>query len=72
MSRWPAPARNAALHGVAGEFVSRTAPHTESELSSHRRGIEESTRRENYVPVPANRVEGVPSEINTAAWNCDP
>ena len=31
MSRWPAPARDAALHGVAGEFVSRTAPHTESD-----------------------------------------
>jgi hypothetical protein len=28
---WPAPARNAALHGVAGEFVTRTAPHTESD-----------------------------------------
>ena len=30
MSGWPAPARDAALHGVAGEFVRRTAPHTES------------------------------------------
>lgn len=28
---WPAPARDAALHGVAGEFVTRTAPHTESD-----------------------------------------
>ena len=31
MSSWPAPARDAALHGVAGEFVTRTAPHTESD-----------------------------------------
>ena len=28
---WPAPARDTALHGVAGEFVTRTAPHTESD-----------------------------------------
>lgn len=28
---WPAPAADAALHGVAGEFVRRTAPHTESD-----------------------------------------
>jgi hypothetical protein len=28
---WPAPARDAALHGVAGEFVTRTARHTESD-----------------------------------------
>jgi hypothetical protein len=28
---WPAPPRDAALHGVAGEFVTRTAPHTESD-----------------------------------------
>ena len=28
---WPAPAREAALHGPAGEFVTRTAPHTESD-----------------------------------------
>ncbi len=28
---WPAPARETALHGVAGEFVTRTAPHTESD-----------------------------------------
>lgn len=28
---WPAPADDAALHGVAGEFVRRTAPHTESD-----------------------------------------
>ena len=28
---WPAPARDAALHGIAGEFVTRTAPHTESD-----------------------------------------
>ena len=31
MSTWPAPARDAAFHGVAGEFVTRTAPHTESD-----------------------------------------
>ena len=31
MSGWPQPARDAALHGVAGEFVVRTAPHTESD-----------------------------------------
>ena len=31
MSGWPEPARDAALHGVAGEFVERTAPHTESD-----------------------------------------
>lgn len=31
MSSWPAPPREAALHGVAGEFVQRTAPHTESD-----------------------------------------
>jgi hypothetical protein len=31
MSGWPAPVRDAALHGVAGEFVTRTAPHTESD-----------------------------------------
>ena len=31
MSSWPAPARAAALHGPAGEFVERTAPHTESD-----------------------------------------
>jgi hypothetical protein len=28
---WPAPPRDAALHGPAGEFVCRTAPHTESD-----------------------------------------
>jgi hypothetical protein len=28
---WPAPARDAALHAVAGEFVTGTAPHTESD-----------------------------------------
>jgi len=31
MSSWMAPARDAALHGIAGEFVTRTAPHTESD-----------------------------------------
>jgi hypothetical protein len=31
MSAWPVPARDAALHGIAGEFVARTAPHTESD-----------------------------------------
>ena len=31
MSSWPAPARDAALHGLAGEFVTRTAPHTETD-----------------------------------------
>ncbi len=31
MSGWPEPARDAALHGVAGEFVRLTAPHTESD-----------------------------------------
>jgi uncharacterized protein DUF3987 len=31
MSSWPAPPRDAALHGPAGEFVTRTAPHTESD-----------------------------------------
>jgi len=31
MSAWPVPARDAALHGIAGEFVTRTAPHTESD-----------------------------------------
>jgi len=30
-SAWPAPARDVALHGIAGEFVTRTAPHTESD-----------------------------------------
>jgi hypothetical protein len=30
-SAWPTPARDTALHGVAGEFVTRTAPHTESD-----------------------------------------
>jgi hypothetical protein len=28
---WPALAGEAALHGPAGEFVRRTAPHTESD-----------------------------------------
>lgn len=28
---WPSPARTAALHGPAGEFVERTAPHTEAD-----------------------------------------
>jgi hypothetical protein len=28
---WPTPPRHAALHGPAGEFVERTAPHTESD-----------------------------------------
>jgi hypothetical protein len=28
---WPAPPRHAALHGPAGEFVERTAPHTEAD-----------------------------------------
>lgn len=31
MSGWPEPARDAALHGPAGEFVRCTAPHTESD-----------------------------------------
>jgi hypothetical protein len=31
MSTWPAPARTAVLHGPAGEFVERTAPHTEAD-----------------------------------------
>jgi hypothetical protein len=31
MSNWPTPARTAALHGPAGEFVERTAPHTEAD-----------------------------------------
>jgi hypothetical protein len=31
VSTWPAPARDAAFHGVAGEFVTHTAPHTESD-----------------------------------------
>ena len=31
MSQWPGPAREAALHGIAGEFVRLTAPHTESD-----------------------------------------
>ena len=31
MSAWPAPPASAALHGPAGEFVTRTAPHTESD-----------------------------------------
>jgi hypothetical protein len=29
MSNWPKPARDAALHGPAVEFVTLTAPHTE-------------------------------------------
>jgi len=29
--RWPAPPRDAALHGPAGEFVERTSPHTEAD-----------------------------------------
>ncbi|MGP0050028.1 MAG: hypothetical protein ACLPZR_14430 [Solirubrobacteraceae bacterium] len=28
---WPTPPRHAALHGPAGEFVQRTAPHTEAD-----------------------------------------
>lgn len=31
MTAWPAPAASAALHGPAGEFVERTAPHTEAD-----------------------------------------
>jgi hypothetical protein len=31
MSAWPAPPDSAALHGPAGEFVQRTAPHTEAD-----------------------------------------
>jgi hypothetical protein len=31
MSGWPAPARETAFHGPAGEFVRLTAPHTESD-----------------------------------------
>ena len=31
MSAWPAPPAAAALHGPAGEFVQRTAPHTEAD-----------------------------------------
>ena len=31
MSAWPAPPATAALHGPAGEFVKRTAPHTEAD-----------------------------------------
>src|ERR1700735_2708528 len=31
MSAWPAPPRDAALHGPAGEFVHGTAPHTEAD-----------------------------------------
>jgi Protein of unknown function (DUF3987) len=31
VSGWPTPARDAALHGPAGEFVTLTAPHTESD-----------------------------------------
>jgi hypothetical protein len=31
MSAWPAPPATAALHGPAGEFVTRTAPHTEAD-----------------------------------------
>jgi len=31
MTAWPAPPATAALHGPAGEFVTRTAPHTESD-----------------------------------------
>jgi hypothetical protein len=31
MTAWPAPPATAALHGPAGEFVTRTAPHIESD-----------------------------------------
>jgi hypothetical protein len=31
MTAWPKPPRDAALHGPAGEFVQRTAPHTEAD-----------------------------------------
>ena len=31
MSTWPVPARDAALCGIAGEFVTSTPPHTESD-----------------------------------------
>jgi hypothetical protein len=31
MTDWPKPPRDAALHGPAGEFVQRTAPHTEAD-----------------------------------------
>ena len=31
MNDWPAPSAEAALHGPAGEFVRRTAPHTEAD-----------------------------------------
>jgi hypothetical protein len=31
MTAWPKPPRDAALHGPAGEFVERTAPHTEAD-----------------------------------------
>jgi hypothetical protein len=31
MTAWPAPPATAALHGPAGKFVTRTAPHTESD-----------------------------------------
>jgi hypothetical protein len=36
-SAWPTPARDTALHGVAGEFVTRTAPHTESDRATRGR-----------------------------------
>lgn len=31
MTSWPKPPRDAVLHGPAGEFVERTAPHTEAD-----------------------------------------
>jgi hypothetical protein len=55
MSSWPAPARDAASHGVAGEFVTRTAPHTRVRPDGapvpgqlRRRGPQRSTPRRSW------------------------
>jgi hypothetical protein len=57
VSDWPAPVGEPALHGPAGEFVRRTAPHTESDPiallvqflvcfgAAARRGVQYPSRR---------------------------
>ena len=56
---WPAPARDAALHGIAGEFVTRTAPHTESDpmalLIQFLVSFGAAAGRNIYYPVEATR-----------------
>ncbi len=39
MSVWPAAPSEAAFHGPAGEFVIRTAPHTEADRATRGRTL---------------------------------